>query len=95
MLVIIIFFEQYRIYIIGNLREHEERELNNRNVAEVSFAELPERCFLHRKVVSFITTGWKRDGYKQLYVSVEFSKCGSTSFRPLLTIDCLLLLRVV
>ena len=44
---------------------------------------------MHRKVDSHVDTGWHGNvtDIRQLYVSVEFSKCGNTSFRPLLIID--------
>ena len=37
---------------------------------------------VHGKLDHHVSAGRKRDGYKQLPVSVEFTKYGNTSFRP-------------
>ena len=39
----------------------------------------------HGKLDHHVSAGRKRDGYKQLPVSVEFPKYGNTLFRP---VDC-------
>ena len=45
-------------------------------------------CFMtetrpvHGKLDHYVSAGRKRDGYKQLPVSVEFTKYGNTLFRP-------------
>ena len=39
---------------------------------------------VHGKLDHHVSAGRKRDGYKQLPVSVEFTKYGNTLFRP----DC-------
>ena len=37
---------------------------------------------VHGKLDHHVSAGWKRDGFKQLHVSVEFTKYGNTLFRP-------------
>ena len=37
---------------------------------------------VHGKLDHHVSAGRKRDGYKQLPVSVEFTKYGNTLFRP-------------
>ena len=37
---------------------------------------------VHGKLDHHVSAGRKRDGFKQLHVSVEFTKCGNTLFRP-------------
>ena len=37
---------------------------------------------VHGKLDHHVSAGRKRDGYKQLPVSVEFTKYGNTFFRP-------------
>ena len=39
---------------------------------------------VHGKLDHHVSAGRKRDGYKQLPVSVEFTKYGNTLFRPVL-----------
>ena len=39
---------------------------------------------VHGKLDHHVSAGRKRDGYKQLPVSVEFPKYGNTLFRPVL-----------
>ena len=41
---------------------------------------------VHGKLDHHVSAGRKRDGFKQLPVSVEFTKYGNTSFRPVFTI---------
>ena len=40
---------------------------------------------VHGKLDHHVSAGWKRDGFKQLHVSVKFTKYGNT-FRPVFTI---------
>ena len=40
----------------------------------------------HGKLDHHVSGGWKRDGFKQLHVSVKFTKYGNT-FRPVFTIQ--------
>ena len=42
---------------------------------------------VHGKLDHHVSAGRKRDGYKQLPVSVEFPKYGNTLFRPVLARD--------
>ena len=53
---------------------------------------------VHGKLDHHVSAGRKRDGYKQLPVSVEFTKYGNTLFRPVgvvaLTADILLALHL-
>ena len=37
---------------------------------------------VHGKLDHHVSAGRKRDGFKQLHVSVEFTKYGNTLFRP-------------
>ena len=37
---------------------------------------------VHGKLDHHVSAGRKRDGFKQLYVSVEFTNYGNTLFRP-------------
>ena len=37
---------------------------------------------VHGKLDHHVSAGRKRDGFKQLHVSVEFTKYGNTFFRP-------------
>ena len=37
---------------------------------------------VHGKLDHHVSAGRKRDGFKQLHVSVEFTKYGNTIFRP-------------
>ena len=46
---------------------------------------------VHRKLDHHVSAGRKRDGYKQLPVSVEFPKYGNTLFRPVSYFDILTL----
>ena len=39
---------------------------------------------VHGKLDHHVSAGRKRDGYKQLPVSVEFTKYGNTLFRPVI-----------
>ena len=39
---------------------------------------------VHGKLDHHVSAGRKRDGFKQLHVSVEFTKYGNTLFRPVL-----------
>ena len=61
----------------------EERKYDNRNAGRKR-----DRSFQTQKRVAsmenYVSARWKRDGYKQLCVSVEFTKYGDTLFRPLL-----------
>ena len=41
---------------------------------------------VHGKLDHHVSAGRKRDGYKQLPVSVEFTKYGNTLFRPVLVV---------
>ena len=41
---------------------------------------------VHGKLDHHVSAGRKRDGFKQLHVSVEFTKYGNTLFRPVFTI---------
>ena len=41
---------------------------------------------VHGKLDHHVSAGRKRDGFKQLPVSVEFTKYGNTLFRPVFTI---------
>ena len=43
---------------------------------------MTQKCRVHGKVDNHVSAGLKRDGYKQRYVSVEFTKYGNKSFRP-------------
>ena len=43
---------------------------------------MTETRHVHGKLDQHVSAGRKRDGYKQLPVSVEFTKCGNTLFRP-------------
>ena len=45
---------------------------------------------VHGKLDHHVSAGRKRDGYKQLPVSVKFTKYGNTLFRPVLTEDAIL-----
>ena len=47
---------------------------------------ISETCRVHGKVDHQVSAGRKRCGYKQCYVSVEFTKYGNTPFRPVLVI---------
>ena len=42
---------------------------------------------VHGKLDHHVSAGRKRDGFKQLHVSVEFTKYGNTLFRPVLTFN--------
>ena len=42
---------------------------------------------VHGKLDHHVSAGRKRDGYKQLPVSVEFPKYGNTLFRPVIETD--------
>ena len=39
---------------------------------------------VHGKLDHHVSAGRKRDGFKQLHVSVEFTKYGNTLFRPVI-----------
>ena len=39
---------------------------------------------VHGKLDRHVSAGRKRDGFKQLHVSVEFTKYGNTLFRPVI-----------
>ena len=41
---------------------------------------------VHGKLDHHVSAGRKRDGFKQLHVSVEFTKYGNTLFRPVLAV---------
>ena len=43
---------------------------------------------VHGKLDHHVSAARKRDGYKQLPVSVEFTKYGNTLFRPVLVFRC-------
>ena len=64
----------------------KERKCDNRNVAEtwsfVSDSETTETHPVHGKLDRHVSAGRKRDGFKQLHVSVEFTTYGNTLFRP-------------
>ena len=40
---------------------------------------------VHGKLDHHVSAGRKRDGFKQLHVSVQFTKYGNTLFRPVFT----------
>lgn len=40
-----------------------------------------EKCSVHEKLDNHVSAGRERDGHKQLYISVEFTKYRDTSFR--------------
>ena len=42
---------------------------------------------VHGKLDHHVSAGRKRDGFKQLHVSVEFTKYGNTLFRPVFSTD--------
>ena len=42
---------------------------------------------VHGKLDHHVSAGRKRDGFKQLHVSVEFTKYGNTLFRPVQKLD--------
>ena len=46
---------------------------------------------VHGKLDHHVSAGRKRDGFKQLHVSVEFTKYGNTLFRP---VNVLVLVKV-
>ena len=48
---------------------------------------MAETCPVHGKLDHHVSAGRKRDGYKQLPVSVEFTKYGNTLFRPVLQLN--------
>ena len=39
---------------------------------------------VHGKLDHHVSAGQKRDGFKQVHVSVEFTKYGNTLFRPVI-----------
>ena len=45
---------------------------------------MAETRSVHGKLDHHVSAGRKRDGYKQLPVSVEFTKYGNTLFRPVI-----------
>ena len=45
---------------------------------------MTEACRVHGKLDHHVSAGRKPDGYKQLYVSVEFTKYENTLFCPVL-----------
>ena len=40
---------------------------------------------VHGKLDHIVSAWWKRDGFCQLHVSVEFTKYGNTLFRPVIS----------
>ena len=43
---------------------------------------------VHGKLDHHVSAGRKQDGFKQLHVSVEFTKYGNTLFRPVPEVFC-------
>ena len=42
---------------------------------------------VHGKLDHHVSAGRKQEGFKQLHVSVEFTKYGNTLFRPVIRVD--------
>ena len=51
-------------------------------IVRFRYGNMTETRPVHGKLDHHVSAGRKRDGYKQLPVSVEFTKYGNTLFRP-------------
>ena len=51
-------------------------------IVRFRLGNVTETLPLHGKLDHHVSAGRKRDGFKQLHVSVEFTKYGNTLFRP-------------
>ena len=51
-------------------------------IVRFRLGNITETCPVHGKLDHHVSAGRKRDGFKQLHVSVEFTKYGNTLFRP-------------
>ena len=51
-------------------------------IVRFRLGNITETCPVHGKLDHHVSARRKRDGFKQLHVSVEFTKYGNTLFRP-------------
>ena len=56
-------------------------------IVRFRLGNITETSPVHGKLDQHVSAGRKRDGFKQLHVSVEFTKYGNTLFRPVILVE--------